>query len=76
MMLRCQVMADRVVVHKSRRRMDLMRGATVLRTYHVALGMYPEGNKERAGNSRTPEGRSYLTRRNPNSEYYLSILNS
>ncbi len=68
------VMADHVVVHKAERRMDLMRGPLVLRTYHIALGMYPQGPKEREGDSRTPEGRYYLTKRNPRSEYFLSIL--
>ena len=66
-------MADHVVVHKSQRRMELMHGGKVLRTYHVALGMYPEGHKEREGDSRTPEGRYYLDERNPRSDYFLSI---
>ena len=67
------VMADHVVVYKAQRRMDLMRGRVVLRTYHIALGLYPEGPKEREGDSRTPEGRYYLGRRNPRSDYFLSI---
>ena len=68
------LMADHVVVHKAQRRMDLLRGPVVLRTYHIALGLYPEGPKEREGDSRTPEGRYYLTRRNAHSDYFLSIL--
>jgi murein L,D-transpeptidase YafK len=67
-------MADRVVVNKSQRRLLLMRGSSVLRTYHVALGQFPRGAKEREGDSRTPEGRYYLTKRNPRSDYFLSIL--
>ena len=66
--------ADRVVVHKSERRLYLMRHGEVLRSYRVALGLVPEGPKARAGDFRTPEGRYLLTRRNPRSDYFLSIL--
>lgn len=63
----------RVVVHKSARRMELLSGDQVLRTYRVSLGLQPQGHKEREGDFRTPEGRYYLTRRNPRSDYFLSI---
>jgi len=65
--------ADRVVVRKSQRRIYLMRGNAILRAYKVALGLNPIGQKERSGDYRTPEGRYYLTRRNPRSDYFLSI---
>ena len=45
----------------------------MLRTFKVALGLRPEGHKQVEGDYRTPEGRYRLTRRNPNSEYFLSI---
>jgi murein L,D-transpeptidase YafK len=45
----------------------------VLRSYHIALGLMPDGPKERAGDFRTPEGRYLLARRNPRSDYFLSI---
>jgi len=64
---------DRVVVHKTERRMLLMHGDAVVRTYKIALGVNPVGAKERAGDYRTPEGRYYLNRRNPRSDYFLSI---
>jgi murein L,D-transpeptidase YafK len=66
-------MADRIVVHKAARRLDLMRGYTVLRSYHIALGLNPIGQKERSGDFRTPEGSYYLARRNARSDYFLSI---
>jgi len=68
-----QTVADRVIVHKAERRLYLMRGDSVLRWYRIALGLNPVGQKERAGDSRTPEGRYFLTRRNPHSDYFLSI---
>jgi len=64
---------DRVVVHKAQRRLDLMRGGTVVRTYHIALGLNPTGQKERSGDFRTPEGNYHLDRRNARSDYFLSI---
>jgi murein L,D-transpeptidase YafK len=66
-------MADHIIVRKSLRRLYLMRGNTVLRSYRIALGLDPVGQKVRAGDFRTPEGRYYLTRRNPRSDYFLSI---
>jgi len=64
---------SRVVVHKSERRLDLLSGGQVLRSFKVALGLVPEGHKERAGDFRTPEGRYLLTRRNARSDFFLSI---
>jgi murein L,D-transpeptidase YafK len=65
--------ASRVVVHKSERRMDLMNGTEVLRSFKVSLGLVPKGHKEYQGDFRTPEGRYYLTRRNARSDFFLSI---
>lgn len=66
--------ADKVVVHKSERRLYLMRHGEVLRSYRISLGLMPEGPKARAGDFRTPEGHYLLTHRNPRSDYFLSIL--
>lgn len=67
-------LADRVVVRKGERKLQLLRGDDVLRTFKVALGLRPEGHKQFEGDFRTPEGLYRLTRRNPNSEFFLSIL--
>jgi murein L,D-transpeptidase YafK len=64
---------DHVIVRKSERRLFLMHGEGVVRSYKVALGLNPIGQKERAGDFRTPEGRYYLSRRNPRSDFFLSI---
>jgi murein L,D-transpeptidase YafK len=66
-------MADRAVLHKSERRLYLMKNGAVLRTYRAALGLQPAGTKQRSGDFRTPEGIYQLTRRNPHSDYFLSI---
>jgi len=64
---------DRVVVHKGERRLLLMHGGNVVRSYHVALGLNPAGQKERSGDFRTPEGTYRLEKRNPRSDFFLSI---
>ncbi len=65
--------AERVVVRKGERRMYLLNGSEVLRSYRVALGLMPAGSKERSGDYRTPEGRYRLTRRNTHSDFFLAI---
>jgi murein L,D-transpeptidase YafK len=64
---------DRVVVKKGERRLLLMHGGNLVRSYHVALGLNPEGQKERSGDFRTPEGTYRLEKRNPRSDFFLSI---
>lgn len=66
-------LADAIIVRKSERTLYLMRNREVLRSYKVSLGLRPDGHKQFEGDYRTPEGRYRLVRRNPNSEYFLSI---
>ncbi|MBK1636127.1 L,D-transpeptidase family protein [Rhodovulum adriaticum] len=63
----------RVVVMKSQRRMYLLHHDKVLKDYRVDLGFAPEGHKRQEGDGRTPEGRYVIDRRNPNSEFHLSL---
>jgi len=64
---------NHIVVSKSKRVLELRVGADILRRYRVDLGFQPEGHKIRAGDGRTPEGRYWIDRRNPRSEFYLSL---
>ncbi|MEZ5566723.1 MAG: L,D-transpeptidase family protein [Gammaproteobacteria bacterium] len=66
-------MADRVVIHKGERKLMLMRGDEILRTFKVSLGLSPNGPKEREGDFRTPEGNYRLSGRRANSDYFLAI---
>lgn len=65
--------ADRVLVEKSQRKLHLLKDGEILRTFDIALGMVPVGDKRREGDFKTPEGRYILDLRNPNSEFFLSI---
>lgn len=63
----------RVEVFKGKRIMRLYHNNRVLKSYRVDLGFRPVGDKRFEGDGRTPEGRYYIDRRNPNSSFYLSI---
>jgi len=50
------LMADRVVVEKSKRALELLRDGKVFQTFPIALGRQPRGAKQQEGDGRTPEG--------------------
>jgi murein L,D-transpeptidase YafK len=50
-----------------------LNGTRVLKSYNVHLGFSPRGHKSIEGDGRTPEGQYIINRRNPNSEFHLSI---
>ena len=66
-------LADLVIIEKADRKLHLLRGGEIFKTFTIALGMRPVGDKQKEGDSKTPEGRYLLDRRNPNSDYFLSI---
>ena len=68
------LMPAKIAVKKSERSMRLldMQG-NVIKTYKVALGKNPVGNKQQEGDNRTPEGSYYIDARNENSDYFLSL---
>ena len=65
--------ADKVIVEKGQRRLYLLRDNLVIAEYPVKLGLNPYGPKQREGDFRTPEGSYRLSRRNPRSDFFLSI---
>ncbi|MEM1438247.1 MAG: L,D-transpeptidase family protein [Pseudomonadota bacterium] len=65
--------ADAIIVHKAERRLDLMSGDEVIKSYAVSLGGNPIGHKEQEGDSRTPEGAYSIDWRNEGSRYYRSL---
>ena len=71
--LAAPVAGDSLVVEKGKRRLVLFYRGEVVRTYYVALGRNPVGDKQRIGDNRTPEGLFYIEGRNPNSRYHLSL---
>lgn len=65
--------ADRIIVHKAQRKMELLRGGRVIKTYRIALGSNSVGPKTRQGDHRTPEGRYRIDAKNSHSRFHLSL---
>jgi len=64
---------SKVLVKKAERRLYLLDGDEVVRSYRISLGDNPEGHKLYEGDERTPEGEYLLDWRNDQSDFYKSI---
>ncbi len=62
-----------IVVNKKARKMYLFHNERVLKDYTIDLGFAPAGDKKIEGDGKTPEGRYFIDRRNPNSKFHLSL---
>ena len=62
-----------ILVSKGRRRLYLFKGKSLLKTYKIALGKRPCGDKTCQGDRRTPTGEFYICTKNPKSRFYLSL---
>jgi murein L,D-transpeptidase YafK len=65
--------ADRVVVQKEDRTLQLLSQGKVIKSYRIALGGDPVGPKTRQGDHKTPEGFYVLDSRNVHSQFYKSL---
>lgn len=65
--------ADRVLVLKKERTLQLLERGRVVKSYKVALGGDPVGPKTRQGDHKTPEGLYVLDFRNPHSQFHKAI---
>lgn len=63
----------RIVILKSKRRLELYSGSALVRTYKVGLGLNPVPDKQRQGDRATPEGEFYVFTKNDKSAFYLSL---
>ena len=62
-----------IVVNKKAREMFLLNNGRVIEDYRIDLGFAPIGDKFFEGDGRTPEGLYLIDRRNPNSQFHLSL---
>lgn len=67
------VVADRVVVWKSKRTLELFSKGKVLKRYWISLGPQPVGHKQQEGDGRTPEGLYHIELHNPHSTCHLAL---
>jgi murein L,D-transpeptidase YafK len=67
------VVADSIVVEKAKRTLTLYSGGFPVRSYRVALGKEPTGDKVQRGDGRTPEGLFHVDFKNPQSKYHMAL---
>jgi murein L,D-transpeptidase YafK len=67
------ITADSIVVEKGKRTLTLYQLGVPVRTYKVALGKQPVGDKIKIGDNRTPEGVFFIDFKKPESKYYKSL---
>jgi murein L,D-transpeptidase YafK len=67
----------RILVKKGERKLYLYVSEggkeKLAKTYQIALGNNPTGSKRRQGDGATPEGDYYITHKNAQSSFYLSL---
>lgn len=63
----------RLVVKKKKRQLLIYDGKRLIKTYKIALGFAPKGNKKAEGDGKTPEGKFYIFTKNPESRFHLSL---
>jgi murein L,D-transpeptidase YafK len=71
--IRSAITADSIVVEKGKRTLTLFQGGYAVRSYKVALGLQPTGDKVRIGDNRTPEGTYFIDYKNPQSKYHKAL---
>jgi len=71
--IKSTMMADSIVVEKGKHTLTLYYGGIPVRSYLVALGTNPKGDKVKIGDGRTPEGLFHIDFRNPESKYHMAL---
>jgi murein L,D-transpeptidase YafK len=71
--IKSAIIADSIVVEKSKHTLTLYQAGFVVRTYGVALGKDPKGDKLRIGDNRTPEGLFRIDYKNPQSKFHMAL---
>ena len=64
---------SRIVIRKEQRTLESYDGDVLKKTYKIALGFAPSGDKEIEGDGKTPEGEFYVFTKNPQSKFHLSV---
>jgi murein L,D-transpeptidase YafK len=67
------VQADSILIVKSERRLYVLKAGVPLHSYHVSLGLLPQGAKDQQGDYHTPEGHYFIDARKPETHYFLAL---
>lgn len=60
-----EIVNPEIYVYKQKRRLYIIQSNVMVRDYPVGLGSYPVGDKENAGDGRTPEGDFFIAQKDP-----------
>jgi murein L,D-transpeptidase YafK len=71
--LPANVIADKVLIEKHKRRLTLLNKNTPLKSYEISLGKQPIGKKAVEGDGRTPEGVYAIDRRKLKSSFHQAL---
>ena len=71
--IKSTVIADSIVVEKSKHTLTLFQAGFPVRIYQIALGKQPAGDKVRVGDGRTPEGLYHIDFKNPQSKFHKAL---
>ena len=63
----------KIINRKQERRLDLYLDGVLERSFDIALGSEPVGDKAAENDGRTPEGEFYVCVKNPESKFHLSL---
>jgi murein L,D-transpeptidase YafK len=62
-----------IYVYKEKRRLYIIQSDVLVRDYPIGLGFHPQGDKEREGDGRTPEGDFFVCVKNATSRFVKSL---
>jgi len=66
-------LADRIVVRKSKRTLELLHDGALFESFPIALGREPRGSKQEEGDGRTPEGVYLIDGRSMQTRYTRAL---
>ena len=64
---------NKMVIEKSKRQMHVYSNGELTKTYKIALGFNPLGDKVYEGDGKTPEGSYVINDKDPNSTFNLNL---
>jgi len=68
-----KIQEPELFVYKEKRRLYVVHHKTLVRDYPIGLGFHPQGDKEKEGDGRTPEGEFFVCMKNAGSRFGKSM---
>ena len=68
-----RLVKPRLVVEKTGRTLTVYSAGKAAKVYRIALGRFPDGDKQREGDGRTPLGHFYVCNKNAQSSYHKAF---